>query len=119
MTVVRTTSHRVAPSASAASICERGVWQNTSRVTAVMIGRIITASTMPAVKIVPPPAIEPLPVANSGNQPRFSFSHTATGLIAGAKHEQAPQAEDDRRHGGEQVDHVRERPREPLAARTG
>ena len=74
----------MAPSARAASIWPRGVWTNTSRVTAVMIGRIITASTMPAVKIVPPPATEALPVANRNSQPRFSLSHIATGCITGA-----------------------------------
>ena len=34
---------------------------------------------------VPPPVIDPLPSAKSGNQPRVSLSHTATGVIAGAK----------------------------------
>ena len=82
--MVFTTSHRVAPSASAASICPRGVWTNTSRVTAVMIGRIITASTIPAVKIVPPPATDALPVWNRKSQLRFSFSQMANGLSTGA-----------------------------------
>ena len=62
----------------------RGVWTNTSRVTAVMIGRIITASTMPAVKIVPPPATDAVPVLNRNSQPRFSLRNTATGLSTGA-----------------------------------
>ena len=44
-TVIRIISQRVAPSASAPSRSVRGVWENTSRVTAVMIGRIITART--------------------------------------------------------------------------
>ncbi len=72
-TVIRTTSHLVAPRAWAASTWPRGVRLNTSRVTEVMIGRIITASTTPAVKIVPPPASETLPLANRKNQPRLSL----------------------------------------------
>ena len=47
-TTVLITSQRVAPSASAASSCRGGVCRNTSRETAVMIGRTITASTTEA-----------------------------------------------------------------------
>ena len=44
-TAIRIISQRVAPSASAASSCSVGVCRKTSRQIAVMIGRIITAST--------------------------------------------------------------------------
>ena len=50
-TATRIISQRVAPRARAASSCRRGVCRNTSRLTAVMIGRIITASTRPTVSI--------------------------------------------------------------------
>ena len=82
-TVVLTTSQRVAPSASAASIWLCGVWMKTSRVTAVMIGRIITASTIPAVKTVPPPDTDALPVAKTNTQPRWSLSQVAIGRNRG------------------------------------
>src|SRR5690606_17409558 len=49
-TAMRIISQRVAPRASEASSWRTGVWRNTSRATAVMIGRIITASTIPAVR---------------------------------------------------------------------
>src|SRR5699024_7142781 len=42
-TAWRIISHRVAPRAREASSCSRGVCRNTSRMVAVMIGRIITA----------------------------------------------------------------------------
>ena len=51
-TVVRTTSQRVVRPAPARPRSDPSAWiLNTLAVTAVMIGRIITASTMPAVKI--------------------------------------------------------------------
>ena len=78
---MRITSQRVAPSARAASICSRGVWANTSRVTAVMIGRIISASTNDAVNTVPGEVTWVLP--NSGNQPRWACIQCATGCRAG------------------------------------
>src|SRR3954452_19255062 len=53
-TVMRIISQRVAPRASAPSRSARGVWENTSRITAVMIGRIITASTIPTTNMVRP-----------------------------------------------------------------
>ncbi len=49
-----------------------------------MIGRIITASTMPAVKMVPPPATDAVPVLNRNNQSKWVLSHTANGLSTGA-----------------------------------
>ena len=53
-TAIRIISQRVAPSASAASSCSLGVCRNTSRDTAVMIGRIITARVTPTTSIVRP-----------------------------------------------------------------
>ena len=47
-TTPRIISQRVAPSASAASWCRRGVCRKISRQMAVMIGRIMIDSTMPA-----------------------------------------------------------------------
>ena len=49
MTVMRMTSQRVAPRASADSICPGGVWTKISRAVAAMIGRIMMASTIPPV----------------------------------------------------------------------
>jgi hypothetical protein len=71
---MRVISQRVAPSASAASSCSRGVWRKISRQMAVMIGRIITARTIAAVKIVRPVA-DGGP-ANSGMKPSCAFSHS-------------------------------------------
>ena len=83
-TVIRMTSHLVAPIAWAASMWARGVCRNTSRLTEVMIGRIITASTTPAVKMVPPPASDTLPCLNRKNQPRVPLRNFATGSSQGA-----------------------------------
>ncbi|MNW62287.1 hypothetical protein D3C74_404070 [compost metagenome] len=47
-TAMRTISQRVAPRAREASSWSTGVWRNTSRETAVMIGRIMTARTIEA-----------------------------------------------------------------------
>ena len=73
MTAWRIISQRVAPSASDASSWRRGVCRNTSREMAVMIGRIMTASTTATVIIVRPlAAAGPL---NNGMNPRLSSSH--------------------------------------------
>ena len=73
-TAIRIISHRVAPSARAASSWRTGVCRKISRQMAVMIGRTMTASTIAAVKIVRPvPETGPL---NSGNQPMLALSHT-------------------------------------------
>lgn len=80
---MRTTSHLVAPSAMAPSTCIVGVRSKTSRLTAVMIGRIITATTMPAVKMVPPSCTFTLPLAKIGIQPRFSITHSENGKSTG------------------------------------
>src|SRR5262245_23767964 len=66
-TAMRIISQRVAPRPNAASSSLRGVCRNTSRASALTIGRIITVSTTPTVNIV-------LPVGdggplNSGNHP--------------------------------------------------
>ncbi len=58
-TAILIISQRVAPSARAASSCSLGVCRKISRVREVMMGRIMTASTMPAVRMV-------LPVAEAG-----------------------------------------------------
>src|ERR1700739_4823401 len=49
-----------------------------------MIGRIIAESTMPAVKMVPPPARETLPCLNKNSQPRLRLRNAANGSILGA-----------------------------------
>ena len=71
----------MAPSASAASICARGVCENTSRVTAVMIGRIITASTTPTTSIVRP--VADAGPSNSGMNPSLSSSQVLSPTEAG------------------------------------
>ena len=48
--------------------------------------------------------------ANSGNQPSVSLRNCANGVIDGGENERAPQPEDDRRNGGEQVDDAAEEP---------
>ena len=78
---------------------------------AVMIGRIMTASTMATVRIVRPvPETGPL---KSGNQPRFSVEPGVERLHGRGEDDDAPEAEDDGRHGGEQVDDVAEALGEP------
>ena len=47
-TAMRTISHRVAPSARAASLCPSGTCTITSRLTAATVGRIMMASTIDA-----------------------------------------------------------------------
>ncbi len=74
ITAIRIISQRVAPSASAASSCSVGAWPEASRAMAEMIGRIITASTSPAVNIVRPVA-DGGP-ANSGMKLRFASSQS-------------------------------------------
>jgi len=56
-----------------------------SRAIEVMIGRIMMARTMLAVKIVPPPLMETLPSPKMKIQPRFSLSHMASGVIHGPR----------------------------------
>lgn len=83
--VIRIFSHLVAPSARAASWWSAGVWRMVSRDMEVMIGRIMIARTTPAVKMVPPPAMDTLPSLNRKNQPRFWLSHSAKGTIHGPR----------------------------------
>ena len=61
---MRMTSQRVAPRARAASSCICGTCRKTSRLTLVMIGRIMIASRMPTVSIErgAPPSHEKMPV---------------------------------------------------------
>ena len=80
-TTIRIISQRVAPSARAPSSSLRGVCAKTSRAIAEMIGRIITASTSPAVSMV-------LPVTDAGPskrgiQPSLATSQSRIGTIAG------------------------------------
>src|SRR5690554_5447738 len=82
-TAVRIISQRVAPSASAASSCRRGVWRNTSRATAVMIGRIMTASTTAAVRTFFAGAWYP---AKIGMNPSVELSHVMTGSSTPMSH---------------------------------
>ena len=73
---------------------------------AVMIGMTMTASTMATVRMVRPvPETGP---AKSGNQPKMSPTVDVERLHEGREDGDAPEAEDDRRHGGEQVDDVAE-----------
>ena len=81
-TAVRTISHWVAPSASAASLCRIGVCAKTSRLMAVTIGRIMIASTTPMENTVPG---DVRPGENSGNQPKVLDSQLPNGWMAGAR----------------------------------
>ena len=68
ITTWRIISHFVAPSAIEASSCRPGVRRKTSRDSAVMIGRIMIASTSAAVSMVRPvPETSP---PNNGMNPR-------------------------------------------------
>ena len=72
-TAMRIISQRVAPSASAASSCRRGVWRKTSRTSEVMIGRIMIDRTKLAVSRVRP-VCEMAPSSSGakiGIQPRY------------------------------------------------
>ena len=69
-TAPRIISHRVAPSASAASRCERGTASSTSRDTAEMYGSTMIARMTPAASMLGPYAG---PVKN-GVAPRSSVS---------------------------------------------
>ena len=73
-TAILIISQRVDPRASAASSCSTGVCRKISRQMAVMIGMTMTASTMPAVRIVRP-VLDTSP-ENSGNQPMLTVSHS-------------------------------------------
>jgi hypothetical protein len=80
-TVMRIISQRVAPSARAPSSRRRGVWEKTSRAMAETIGRIITASTRPAVSIVRP--VTDAGPLKKGMKLRFPTSQSSIGTIAG------------------------------------
>ena len=110
-TAIRIISQRVEPRASAASSCSTGVCRKISRQMAVMIGMTMTASTMPAVRIVRP-VLEASP-ENSGNQPMFVGQPLVQRLDGRGEHHDAPEAEDHRGDRGEEVDDVAERRGEP------
>jgi hypothetical protein len=82
-TAIRIISQRVAPNARAPSSSLRGVCEKTSRDTAETTGRIITASTTPAVSIVRP-VTDAGPLKN-GIQLRFPTSQSRMGTIAGPR----------------------------------
>ena len=109
-TAIRIISQRVAPRARAASSCSTGVCRKISRQIAVMIGTTMTASTIAAVKIVRP---VPRPSPREEREPAHVLVEPGVdGLHGRGEHEDAPQAEDDRGHGGQQVDDVAEALRE-------
>src|SRR3984957_10289615 len=83
-TVNLTTSHFVAPRACAASVWLVGVCRNAPRDTEVMIGRTITASTTPAVKMLPPPANDTSPALNRKDHPSSRLSKDSVGSSCGA-----------------------------------
>ena len=110
-TVSRMLSQRVAPSASAPSCRRRGVCSNTERVTAVMIGRIITASTRPAMIIVRPVA-DAGPLKN-GIEAEVVLEPPQQPDGVRAEHGDAPEAVDDARDRRQEVDHVAHRLGDP------
>ena len=106
-TAVRIISHFVAPRASAASSFIWGVCANTSRDSAVMIGRTMIARTIEPSRIDFPYGPS-LPKIGSPAEVLCAASRDSpmTGLTRIVA---APEAEHDARHGGEQVDHEAER----------
>ncbi len=82
ITDIRMTSQRVAPRARAASSCMRGTCRKTSRLTLVMIGRIMIASRMPTVSSErgAPPLHSKIPV-----QPRYSSSQPKSPSMCGTR----------------------------------
>ena len=80
-TDIRIISQRVAPRARAPSSSRRGVCEKTSRETAETTGRIITASTTPAVSMVRP--VTEAGPAKNGMKLRCATSQSSTGTIAG------------------------------------
>ena len=116
-TAIRIISQRVAPSASAASSWSVGVCRKISRQMAVMIGTTMTARTIAAVKIVRPVAET---VAGEQREPsQVGVEPDVDRLHRRGEHQDAPQAEDDRGNGGEQVDDVAEAPARCAGARSG
>ena len=105
-TAVRMISQRVAPSASAASMCAVGVWAKTSRLRAVTIGRIMIARMTEPAKIEFRRSTVSLRL-NSGIQPS-TFSMPVWIAVQVREHDvRAPEAVDDGGHRGEQVDRWR------------
>ena len=108
-------SHRVAPSASAASFSLGGVVSITSRASDVMIGVIMIARMMPAVRKLGPSRV-PKMRPTSG----IAAEHVVEVLIEALhrlrEHEYAPQPEHDRRNDREQVEHVDDRAAQPRGA---
>ncbi|CAM5728210.1 hypothetical protein SALBM217S_07475 [Streptomyces griseoloalbus] len=103
-TARRMTSQRVAPRARAASSCICGTWRKTSRLTLVMIGRIMIASRMPTVSSerAAPGLAKMSGPAEEVVEPEVQAVHVRD------EDEGAPEAVDDGGYGGEQVDDVRD-----------
>ena len=114
-TTVLITPHLVPPSASAPSFSPGGACENTSRITAVQIGMIISATTMPgderrrrvAREVVRLLGLEERDEAEVGAQPPAQVDRAR--LEEGA----APEAVDQARDRGEHVDERRERAAQP------
>ena len=100
-TMPRITSHRVAPSASAPSFSSLGTVRNRSRLSAEMIGRIITVSTSTAVNTLIP-VVEGLP--NRGMNPSTLCKAGLEVVDERYEHHQAPEAVDDAGDGREHLD---------------
>jgi hypothetical protein len=105
----------VAPRASAASSCSRGVCRKTSRQMAVMIGKIITASTRPTLRIVRP-VFDAGPAKNGMNE-RWSAQPGVRRLHLGGQEEDAPEAVHDAGDRCQQVDGVAEALGQPRGAK--
>ena len=105
-TAVRIISHRVAPRASAASLWVSGVWANTSRLIAVTIGRIMIAEDDAGEE--DRARADPVSRRRAGSS-RGCPEPVLHGASTGPRTAQAPEAVDDRRDGGQQVDEVRRR----------
>ena len=101
-------SQRVAPSASAASRCERGTAMSTSRVTAEMYGSTMIARMQPAASMLGPYA-GPEKSGRSAEVQRVL--HERHHVLAKQRHqdEHAPEAVDDARNRRQQIDEKRDR----------
>ena len=84
-----------------------GVVSITSRVSEVMIGMIMMARMRPAVKNERPLAGSSKSWPSTGMRREARWPRRVEVADRLGQHEDAPQAEDDRRHDGEQVEHVR------------
>ena len=102
-TAMRIISHRVAPSARAASRLACGTCRKTSREMAATIGSIMIASTTEAAKTDLPKVSGR--VGEERDEAEVAVQNTSNGSVADEE-VHAPQAVDDAGHGGEQVDQI-------------